>query len=171
MQVLTEVEAKEFLVTRGLGEKLLHLDRQACRTEFTSDVGRRCAYANLLTNHLITDEDSVACLDITDWAVWPSSQNMDLFNSYRRYLGEPRLLIDAHFHVFTALEANELRNILHLGLISLFDVAGASTTTDFRFYASHDEYIDVAWYEGAVWQPTMQWFFSRMDLADSESIS
>jgi hypothetical protein len=46
------------------------------------------------------------------------------------------------------------------GLISLFDVVGASTTTDFRFYASHDEYIDVAWYEGADWQLTMKWFFS-----------
>jgi hypothetical protein len=68
--------------------------------------------------------------------------------------------IDAHFHVFTAAEANEFRNILHLGLISLFDVVGASTTTDFRFYASHDEYIDVAWYEGADWQLTMKWFFS-----------
>lgn len=84
---------------------------------------------------------------------------MDLFYSYRRYLGEPRLLTDAHFHVFTAEEANEFRNILHLGL-SLFDVAGASTTTDFRFYASHDEYIEVGWYEGAAWQPTMKRFFA-----------
>ncbi len=37
-----------------------------------------------------------------------------------------------------------------------------STTTDFRFYASpHDEYIDVAWYEGAEWTETMNWFFAR----------
>ncbi len=46
-----------------------------------------------------------------------------------------------------AVEANEFRDILHPGLISLFDVAGASTTTDFRIYASHDEYIEVIWYE------------------------
>ena len=98
-----------------------------------------------LANHLITSETSIACLDITDWGVWPSSQNMDLFYSYRRYLGERRSLGNAHF-IFTASEANEFRNILHLELISLFDVAGASTTTDFRFYASHDEYIDVTWY-------------------------
>ena len=161
MQVLTESEAQSFLAANGLGEKLTQLAAETSRTEFTTDVGRRCAYAKLLTNHLITHEDAIACLDITDWGVWPSSQNMDLFYSYRRYLGEPRLLIDAHFHVFRAAEANELRNILHLGLISLFDVAGASTTTDFRFYASHDEFIEVAWYEGAEWQPTMEWFFAR----------
>ena len=160
MQVLTELEARSFLATNGFGEKLTHLASATSRTEVTTDVGRRCAYANMLTNHLITDESAVACLDITDWAVWPSSQNMDLFYSYRRYLGEPRLLIDAHFHVFTASEANQLRNILHLGLISLFDVAGASTTTDFRFYASHDEYIEVAWYEGADWEATTKWFFA-----------
>lgn len=160
MRVLTESEARDFLIENCLGEKLIHLDPEKSRSEVTTDVGRRCAYANMLTNHLVTDESTIACLDITDWAVWPSSQNMDLFYSYRRYLGEPRLLIDAHFHVFTATEANEFRNILHLGLISLFDVAGASTTTDFRFYASHDEYIEVAWYEGAEWQPTMDAFLS-----------
>src|SRR5258708_40076586 len=122
MQVLTDLEARSFLAANRLGEKLTHLDPGTSRSEVTTDVGRRCAYANMLTNHLITDETTVACLDITDWGVWPSSQNMDLFYSYRRYLGEPRLLMDAHFHVFAAAEANEFRNILHLGLISLFDV-------------------------------------------------
>jgi len=161
MTVLTEAEARDFLVKNGLGEKLTNLDPDASHTEFTTDVGRRCAYAKELTSYLITGEDSVVCLDITDWAVWPSSQNMDLFYSHRRYLGEHRLLTDAHFHVFTAAEANQCRNILHLGLISLFDVAGASTSTDFRFYASHDEWIDVSWYEGAPWQETMKWFFKE----------
>jgi hypothetical protein len=161
MKVLNELDAESFVIANRIEGKLAHLDPKTSRTEFTVDVGRRCAYAKMLTNHLITDEGSVACLNITDWAVWPSSQNMDLFYSYRRYLGEPRLLIDAHFHVFKAAEANELRNILHLALISLFDVAGASTTTDFRFYASHDEYIDVSWYEGAEWEPTMSWFFAQ----------
>ena len=162
MRVLTEAEAKTFLIENNLGEELTKLDRKISRREVTSDVGRRCAYANVLTNHLITDETSVACLDITEWGVWPSSQNMDLFYSYRRYLGEQRSLGNAHFHLFTAAEANEFRNILHLGLISLFDVTGASTTTDFSFYASHDEYdeyIDVAWHEGAEWQQNMEGFF------------
>ena len=128
-------------------------------TRLTSAAGAR--FANMLTNNLITDETAVVCLNITDWAVWPSSQNLDLFYAYRRYLGESRLLIDAHFHVFKASEANEFRNILHLELISLFDVAGASTTTDFRFYASHDEYIEVRWYEGAEWLSTTEWFFAQ----------
>jgi hypothetical protein len=161
MKVLTESEAQSFLAANHLGEKLAHLAPETARSEFTRDVGRRCAYAKMLTNHLITDETSVACLDITDWDVgMGSNQNMDLFYSYRRYLGEARLLIDAHFHLFTAAEANEFRNILHLGLIFLFDIIGVSTTTDFRFYASHDEYIDVGWYEGAEWEPTMKWFFA-----------
>lgn len=160
MKVLNELETRSFLALHGLGEKLTHLDPEVSRIEYTTDVSRRCAYAQMLSNHLVSNETAVACLDITDWAVWPSGQNMDLFYAYRRNLGEPRLLIDAHFHVFTASEATELRNILHLGLISLFDVAGASSNTDFRFYASHDEYIEVSWYEGAEWLPTAEWFFA-----------
>jgi hypothetical protein len=161
MLVLTEEEAITFLTKHGLGEKLTHLDPEKCTTEFTHDVGRRCFYANLLTNHLVTSPDAIVCLDITDWAVWPSAQNMDMFYAYRRSLGEPRLLMGAHFHVFTASEANEFRNILHLALISLFDVAGASTTTDFRFYASHDSWIDVLNYEGAPWRESSAWFFKK----------
>jgi hypothetical protein len=67
--------------------------------------------------------------------------------------------MDAHLHVFTVVEANELRDLL-LGLISLFDAAGVSTTTDFCFYASHDEWIQVAWYEDAEWLSTTEWVFS-----------
>jgi len=160
MQVFTEAEARNFLTKNNLGEKLTHLDPQVSRSEVTTDVHRRCAYANVLTNFLITSEVSIACLDITDWGGFSSDRNMDLFYSYRNYLGEKRPLRDAHFHVFTAAEAKEFRNILHLSLISLFDIAGASTTTDFRFYASNDEWIDVAWYEGAEWQPDMEWFFT-----------
>jgi hypothetical protein len=158
MRVLTEAESEAFLIENGFEETLRHLDGERSRVEFTSDVGRRCAYAKFLTNHLVTSEDTIAFLDITDWAVFPSSQNLDLFYAYRRHLGEHRLLMGAHFHVFTAAEANEFRNILHLGLISLFDVAGASTTTGFRFYASHDTYIEVAWYDSAPWVPGMEWF-------------
>jgi hypothetical protein len=161
MEVLTKPEADLFLARNNLVGKLTQLDRETARTEFTSDVGRRCAFAKILTHHLVTNEDAITCLDITTWDIWPSSQNLDLFYSYRRYLGEPRLLTDAHFHVFRASEANELRNILHLALISLFDVAGASTSTDFQFMASHDEWIDISWHEGADWLPTMQWFFKE----------
>ncbi len=159
MRVLTEIEATAFLREYGLGDELAHLDPATCRTETSADVGRRYVWANTLTNHLITDPDTIACLDVKLWGVWPSCQNMDLFYAYRKSLGESRDLMEAHFHVFTAAEAKELRNILHLCLISLFDVAGASTTTQFRFYASHDEWLDVLWFDGADWVETMQWFW------------
>ena len=73
MRVLNKLEAQSFLTTHGFGEKLTHLDPETSRIEYTTDVGRRCAFANMLTNNLITDETAVVCLNITDWAVWPSS--------------------------------------------------------------------------------------------------
>jgi len=161
MRALTPDEAQIFVTEHHLAKRIAPLPGEGVHTELTTDVGRRCAYANLLTNFLITSEDSIAFLDITDWSAWDSSQNLDLFYSYRRYLGENRLLHQAHFHVFTALEANELRNILHLALISLFDVNGASTTTDFRFCASNDEGIDLLYRDGDDWVESMQYFFAR----------
>ena len=159
MQVLTPLEARSFSLRMGLAKSTISSPETA-RSEFTTDVGRRCAYANMLTNHLITNESAVACLDITRLGRVAVFSEPGPFLFLSAVFGRARLLIDAHFHVFTAVEANKWRNILRLGLISLFDVAGASTTTDFRFYASHDEYIDVGWYEGADWKSTMEWFFA-----------
>ena len=158
---MSQDERSMFLREHAPGLEFARLNKSLAHREVTLGAGRKCAYANMLTAHLITEEGSLACLDITDWDVFGApAQNMDLFNAYRRSLGESRLLHEAHFHVFQANEANEFRNVLHLALISLFDVAGASTATDFRFYASHDEWIDVAWQDGAPWQETMKWFFA-----------
>ena len=161
MRVLTPDEAKVFVAEHQLADRLAPLPREGVHTEMTSDVGRRCAYANLLTQQVLTSGESLAVLEISDWGAWESSQNLDLFYSYRRYLGEYRLLNEAHFHVFSANEANEFRNILHLALISLFDVTGASTTTEFRFYASNDEGIDVLWREKDEWRESMEWFIGK----------
>lgn len=159
MQVLTEAEALKFCEDNGFIHGFAMLGGSPSRSIVTVDVGERCRLAKLFTDLSITEPDSVVCLNITDWAVWPSAQNMDLFYAYRRSLGEPRLLTEAHFHIFTATEANEFRNILHLALISLFDVAGASTTTGFRFYASHDEWIDSPWHDGAPWREELEGWF------------
>jgi len=161
MLVLTETEARDWLLEHDFGEELTPLGHERARCEFESEMGRRFIYSKIVTNQLISGPESVACVDLTDWAVWPSIQNMDLFYAYRRSLGEERPLIEAHFHIFAAHEANAMRNIIHLALISLFNVAGASTTSDFRFFASHDEWIELSWYEGAPWIPQMQWFFDN----------
>jgi hypothetical protein len=36
-------------------------------------------------------------------------------------------------------------------------------TTDFYFHESNGEYIEVGWYEGADWQPTMKWLFAAIE--------
>ena len=161
MRVLTQHEAVIFQAEHGLDDSFSHLSPDQSRTEYTTDMDRRCFLANEFTPLLITDSESIVCLNIIDWNVGPSAQELDLFYAHRRSYGEPRLLIDAHFHVFSANEANEFRNILHLALISLFDIAGASTTTDFRFYASHDEWIDVAWHEDAPWSKQVEALFRK----------
>jgi len=109
------------------------------RREVTTDFGRRCAYENILTNHLVTDQSTLACWTLQTGLsglqvkiIWTSSIPAEsIWVSYRKYLGEPRPPIDAHFHIFTAAEANEFRNILYLGLISRFDVPGRARRQTF----------------------------------------
>lgn len=158
MQVLSNAETEEFLQRHTWATRAEELVAEPLSLEVTTDVGRRYAYANFLTAQLLTNPEAIACVDIDDWDVWPSSQNPDLFYAYRRSLGEHRLLHEAHFHVFTANEAIELRNILHIALISLYNVGAASSGTNLRVFASHDEYIQVSWPEDPDLRPNAEWF-------------
>jgi hypothetical protein len=75
--------------------------------------------------------------------VWPSSENIGLFDGYRKSLGEHRSLYDAPFHLFTEADSAELECLLDLALYFFWDailIDGPHTTA---FRISHDEYIEV----------------------------
>jgi hypothetical protein len=93
MQVLTPDEAKVFLSANGFGEKLTRLAPGTFRREVTNDVGRRCAYANMLTNHLVTSESAIACLDITDWGGKTWGEDLGTFTTFSYGLRAPSVSI------------------------------------------------------------------------------
>lgn len=117
--------------------------RYVCNATYLvpTDAGRKTALARTLVTLL--DSRSEGLLWITGWGVFPSSENMTLFQGYRQTLQDERSLSAAPGHVFGGSDLNELECVLALVLYfswdaSVFD-AGATWLR-----LSHDEVLSVS---------------------------
>ena len=80
---------------------------------------------------------------VTEWGVFPSGENLELFRGYRSSLGEERALHDAPGHVFAGPDRAGVEALLALSLYFYWDVALFEGDAGMVAKASHDEWIEV----------------------------
>lgn len=81
-------------------------------------------------------------LFITEWGIWPSSENWHLYYKLRQTYGDNRLLHEAPGHLFLEHEAEDLASFLQLSMLNGW---GGYILTEANYanaFFSHDEYID-----------------------------
>jgi hypothetical protein len=79
---------------------------------------------------------------ITEWGIWPSSENLHVYYRLRQTYGDKRLLNEAPGHLFLTHEAEDLASFLQ---ISMLNGWGGYVLTEAGYvnaFFSHDEYID-----------------------------
>jgi hypothetical protein len=79
---------------------------------------------------------------ITEWGIWPSSENHHLYYRLRQTYNDPRLLQEAPGHLFLEHEAEDLASFLQLAMLNGW---GGYVLTDAGYVNasfSHDEFID-----------------------------
>lgn len=104
------------------------------------DAGRKTALARALTGML--DPAGEGLLWITDWGVFPSSENVPLFIGYRRSLGEQRSVHAAPGHVFGEQDTEAVECLLDLILYFSWD-ASVFDANALWLRISHDEVISI----------------------------
>jgi hypothetical protein len=79
---------------------------------------------------------------ITEFGIWPSSENWNLFDRLRRSYGETDSLRERPGHLFFGDEIDDLASFLQLS--ALFGWGGYLLTEadQINAFFSHDEYID-----------------------------
>jgi hypothetical protein len=144
MRVLTPSETEKFLADNRKSSAFLDRESEEWKSyPLSPEAGKRTALAKSLSGWLVERNPTTVAVNIREWSIWPSSENLDLFHSYRKYRNEPRPLIEAAFHLFGPDEESELTNILNLGLLFYWDIEAWNSASEFRFFASRDEYIDL----------------------------
>ena len=101
------------------------------------DTGRKTALARGLTSLLTRD---AGLLWFTEWSVFPSSENMVLFQGYRRSLGEERPLSAAPGHLFGEGDLEAVECLVAMSLYFYWDLHGFAGDA-LWLHISHDEVI------------------------------
>jgi hypothetical protein len=79
---------------------------------------------------------------VTQWGVWPSSENQHLFYRLREAYSERRLLPDAPAHLFLGYERADLTTFIELAPLFGWDFYLLPNTAQARAFVSHDEFLE-----------------------------
>jgi len=79
---------------------------------------------------------------ITEWGVWPSSENWHLYYKLRQTYGDNRLLQDAPGHLFLEREGEDLASFLQLSMLNGWGGYVLTEANYVNAFFSHDEYIE-----------------------------
>jgi len=83
-----------------------------------------------------------ALLWITEWGIWPSSENWHLYYKLRHTYGDYRLLHEAPGHLFLPHETEDLASFLQIAMLNGWG-GYVQTGADYvNVLFSHDEYLD-----------------------------
>jgi hypothetical protein len=143
MRILSKEDARELLSGKSLDAFVTQLSSQHRLVENTYSVpvnsGVQIALSKLFAYLLL--RDSPVCLYVTCWGV--ATEHLDLFDGYRRSLGEKRPLIDAPVHLFERTDEDSFISVLCMVFFfswdaSVFDLAGRSL-----LQTSHDGWLEV----------------------------
>lgn len=79
---------------------------------------------------------------ISDWGVWPGSENWHLYYKLRQSYGDQQLLEEAPGHLFLEHEAEDLASFLQLAILNGWDGYVLTHADYVNVFFSHDEYIE-----------------------------
>lgn len=82
--------------------------------------------------------DGHVLASVFEYGVWPSSENLHLYYTWRRSQGDHNLLEDAPGHVFLKHEMADLATLLQLAFLFGWGLSCAETDGERAFHVDHD---------------------------------
>jgi hypothetical protein len=150
MKILTKENARELLNGKSLDTFITQLSSQLQLVEGTYSApvnsGVQIALSKLFAYLVL--RDSPVCLYVTGWGV--ATEHLDLFDGYRRSIGEKRPLIEAPVHLFERTDEDAFISVMCVGFFfswdaSVFDLAGR-----LLLQTSHDGWLEIRTSDGAL---------------------
>ena len=144
MKTLSTDEACSILNTGSLPEFVRSLSsrlpHQLTTYSIPGDSGAKCSLSKLLRDLLLPA--APVFIYVGGWGVWPSAENFDLFDGYRRSLGEHRSINLAPVHMFDQSDGSSFVSIMSLALYFLWDASVFDERGTISVNFSHDEWIE-----------------------------
>jgi hypothetical protein len=145
MKILSTEEANSFLRSSSVDETIRTIRQGTLLTSgpyaIPQDAGVKTALARQFADFLLGNFGEII-LCLSGWKIWPSAENIDLFDGYRKSIGETRPVWEAPIHVFTRGEKSVFTSILNLGLFFYWDIEIFDSDSNVLFTFSHDEWME-----------------------------
>lgn len=146
MKALHKQEGEEWLESHGwrdLSSKgLQNVLSLRKRYSIPIDSGKKTALARQLAG-IFGNMPGYKLLLISDFSVWPSSENRALFDAYRHSLGENNFLHETPYHLLDDSDVLCLECLLDFVLYFFWDAVLVGSKADWALRVSHDEYLDI----------------------------
>jgi hypothetical protein len=140
MRFFTKDECEEWLRARDRVKPDQTEGIAVERMGYPSDPYRFFYFAHWMATSLTYREP--ALLWITEWGIWPSSENWHLYYKLRHSHGDRMLLDEAPGHLFLAHEAEDLASFLQIAMLNGWGGYVLTQANYVNAFFSHDEYIE-----------------------------
>jgi hypothetical protein len=140
LRFYTESECEDWIARRGLKKHTPASELSRERFAFPTTSGRIRFLSHWIATSL--PYQAPALLWITQWGIWPSSENWHLYYKLRQGYGDQRLLDEAPGHVFLKHESEDLASFLQLAIMHAWEGYLFTETDYVTTFISHDEYVD-----------------------------
>lgn len=140
MRFYTNQECKDWLsgLQRQLPDAQMDLHKE--RVRYPLEPHRMYSLAYWMATSITLRQP--ALLWITEWSIWPSSENWHLYYKVRHSYHDLRLLHEAPGHYFLDYEVEDLGTYLQVAMLNGWGGYVLTKADYINAFFSHDEYID-----------------------------
>ena len=145
MQILDRKQSIDWLVAKGLSvsenNPSFSQFYKVMDTRIPGDSGRKSAISRALVSQF--DANGESLLWINEFGIWPSSEERNLFDGFRRSLGERRALHEAPGHLFSKSDLANVTSLLAMALYFIWGAVLYSPEKGLAIEIDHDEFIRI----------------------------
>lgn len=140
MRCYTHQECEEWVSGRQRQKPDLIPDVHVERIDYPSEPYRVFFFAHWIATSMTYRMPTL--LWVTEWGIWPSSENWHLYYKLRQTYGDQRLLQETPGHLFLEHEAEDLASFLQIAMLNGWGGYVLTQANYVNAFFSHDEYID-----------------------------
>lgn len=140
MRFYTQQQCEEWLAERARVRPERGGPISAERFEYPDEANRFFPLTSAIAHSIMYRQPTL--LWVTEWGIWPSSENWQLYYKLRQTYGDLRLLDEAPGHLFLDYEADDLSTFLQLAMLNGWGGYVLTQANYVNAFFSHDEYMD-----------------------------
>jgi len=140
MRFYTKEECEEWLRDRERPKPEAIPQVQMERFGYPKEAHRIFIWAHWIATSLTFRQPTL--LWLTEWSIWPNSENWHLYYTLRHSYGDQRLLHEAPGHLFLEHESEDLASFAQVAMLNGWGGYILTHANYVNAFFSHDEHID-----------------------------